>query len=114
MTAPAFALALSVHIDSLSLPLDVSNHITSVTVTHELNTMDSFELTIANPYPALPWTSAEGDALFHEGNQIAVAMGYVDEAPTMITGLITGVGAQFPDSGGPTVTISGSSHLYRL
>jgi phage protein D len=114
MTAPAFALALSVSIDSITLPLDVSDHITSVTVTHELNTMDSFQLTIANPYPALPWTSAEGDALFHEGNQVAVAMGYVGEVPSMITGPITGVSAQFPDGGGPAVVISGNNRLYAL
>jgi Bacteriophage probable baseplate hub protein len=114
MTATGFALALAVRIGGITLPQDVSDHITSATVTHVLNAMDSFELTIANLAPGLLWTSPASEALFHEGGQIAIALGYVEDAPTLIEGVITKIRAQFPDSGAPTVVISGYSHLYAL
>jgi phage protein D len=109
MIATTFAPALGIRIDGITVPQDVSNHITSVTVTQVLNAMDSFELTMK-----LLSTSTAGDALFREGSQVAIALGYVDDAPTMIDGLITSVRAQYPDGGAPTLVVSGYSQLYAL
>jgi phage protein D len=114
MTFTQLTQSIAVRINGAPLPPDVASFITGVTVTQVLNAMDSFELTLVNPYPQLPWTSAADEALLREGGEIAIAIGYVQDAPVLIEGIITGVRAQFPDSSAPTVAVSGYSHLYAL
>lgn len=119
MTGPGamasfFAPAFKVNINGSSLAADVSKNITDVSVTLELDTSDHFSLTVANPYPQMPWTHGDHLDLFKEGNSIKVEMGYVDELKLMLDGEITRISPTFPESGSPTLRVEGHNLLHRL
>jgi uncharacterized protein len=108
-----FAPEFRVQINGRGLPADVSKTITGLSVQTAL-TFDSFSLTVANPYPELPWTHGKDRDLFAEGSGIVIQMGYVDDLHLMIDGDITGMSPSFPASGNPTLRVRGQSRLYRL
>ena len=86
-------------INDANLQADVSKNILDVSVTHEPDTMDHFSLTIANPYPDMPWTHDKEKAkLFQEGNTVSIKMGYVGDLRVLFDGLITSVSPTFPSS----------------
>ena len=114
MTSNYFAPAYSVRINGTTLRADVSKYILEVAVTHEPDTIDHCSLTIANPYPSMPWTQAGATNPFQAGNQIAIEMGYGDKRTTVFTGAITSVSPTFPASSMPTVQIEGSTQMYEL
>ena len=115
MSADYFAPAFSVSINRAALQADVSKNIMNVSVTHEPDTMDSFRLTIANPYPDMPWTHDDRKAkLFQEGSEVRIEMGYVGDLREVFDGLITGVSPTFPNSGVPTLSVNGYTQMQRL
>lgn len=109
-----FAPAFAVKINGARLSDDVARYITDVSVTHELNAMDSFSLTVANPYPELRWIQPASAGQFREGNPITIEMGYVDDLRPMLEGEIQNVSLSFPSSGSPTLAISGYNLMKRL
>lgn len=114
MTTNYFAPAFSVRINNRTLQADVSKYILEVAVTHEPDTIDHCSLTIANPYPSMPWTQAGATNPFQAGNQIAIEMGYGDKRTTVFAGAITGVSPTFPSGSMPTVQVEGSTQMYEL
>ncbi|HYP30284.1 MAG TPA: contractile injection system protein, VgrG/Pvc8 family, partial [Burkholderiaceae bacterium] len=52
--------------------------------------------------------------LFDLGNKVEVQMGYVDRMRTMFTGVITKLTPKFPESGPPTIGVSGQDNLVKL
>lgn len=87
---------------------------TDVQVVSELDTIDRFSLTLANPYPELPWTHTDKASAFAEGNGITIRMGYVGRLRDLFDGEITAIAPAFPESGGPTVRIDGYTRLHWL
>lgn len=114
MSTAYFAPAFSVSINQTSLAADVSRYITDVTYTSELNAIDSFSLTLANPYPRLRWTHTTDADLFIEGGSVAIEMGYVDDLRLMIDGEITDVSPTFPEGAAPTLRLEGRSRMHWL
>jgi phage protein D len=114
MSARYFASAFKVEVNGASLAADLSKNIVEVSVTHELGTTDQCGLTLANPFPKLPWTHTSDADLFKEGNALKIQMGYVDDLQPMFDGEITSISPAFPGSGTPTVRIEGHSRLHRL
>ena len=114
MSPDYFAPTFEVTINGSSLSADVSKHIIEVSVMNEPGTLDQFNLTVANPYPELPWTHGRHARVFHEGNAIKIRMGYVGALELLFDGEITSVGSTFPSSGAPTLAVSGYTRLHRL
>lgn len=115
MPASYFAPEFRVKINGANLEADVSRNIMHLSVVHEPDTMDHFNLSLANPYPEMPWTHDEQKAnLFKEGNAIQIKMGYVDDLHDMFEGIITGISPSFPNNGTPTVEIEGYTQMRRL
>lgn len=114
MSPSYFAPAFKVEINGADLAADVSKNIMEVSVVHELNTLDSFSLTIANPYPTMRWTHTSDAELLKEGNAITIDIGYVDDLHSMLDGEITKISPTFPESGTPTLRVEGHSRLHRL
>jgi len=114
MSGSYFAPAFRVKVNRASLAGDVSKNISTVSVNSQLNSIDTFSLTLANPYPGLRWTHTNDADLFIEGSSLAIEMGYVDNLRLMIDGEITSVSPTFPESGTPTVQIEGRSRMHRL
>jgi phage protein D len=107
--APAYSLTL----DGTPLPPSAEAAVSDISVTQQPGTLDQFTLSLANDFPDLPWTHAESDRLA-EGKSVEIKMGYVDKLEKLFDGEITGVSAEFPDSGMPTVRVTGHSLLHRL
>ena len=92
----------------------------SVSVTDTIDRIDSFTLAVRehSPEPArfagggkLFWLD---DPLFEEANEVSIEMGYVNNRAFKFLGEITNLAASFPESGAPTLTVSGSSLQNRL
>ncbi|MBV9301602.1 MAG: phage late control D family protein [Acidobacteriaceae bacterium] len=111
-----FAPAFQVQVNNRELEADVSVNIEQVSVVSKPDTMDTFNMTLANPYPTMRWTHTKDADLFMEGNSVKIAMGYgsTGELQVLMEGEITGLSLTFPDSGVPTVTVNGHTLLHRL
>jgi phage protein D len=88
--------------------------VSELIVTRELGTSDRFSLTLANPYPDLPWTHGQDAALFKPGGSVTIDMGYVNNRQPMFSGEVTALTANFPETGTSTLTVEGHSRLHRL
>ncbi|WP_329477770.1 contractile injection system protein, VgrG/Pvc8 family [Kribbella sp. NBC_01484] len=108
--APAFGVA----VNGVMLTPAVANAVTSVIVTHELDSLDHFTLSVANEFPDLPFTHGDQADLFQEGNSVTVKLGYRDALESVFDGQVTRVRPTFPDHDTPTVTIDGHSRLHWL
>jgi uncharacterized protein len=110
-----FAPTFQIEINGVGLSADVSKYIQQLSVISERNRLDSFSLTLVNPYPKMRWTDPEEDArLFSIGNAVSIQWGYVGDQLQTFSGEITQLSAQFPNSGAPTLTVEGKSRLHRL
>jgi phage protein D len=107
---PAFTVA----VNGTSLAADVSRNVMDVSVVNEPDTLDHFSLTLANPYPRMPWTHTGDAELFKEGNAVTIEMGYVDDLQPMFDGEITSISPTFPESGTPTVRVAGYTRQHWL
>lgn len=109
-----FAPAFRVEVNGSQLSADVSCNVEQISITSQPNTLDSFTMTVANPYPEMRWTHTPDAKLFHEGNGVKIALGYVDDLVDMIDGEITKISPDFPESGVPTLEIEGHTRMHWL
>lgn len=108
--APAYEL----QVDGAKVPREVMAYVTSVSVTLRRDGMDGASLSVANPYPELPWTHGKYATYFKEGAALKVSLGYVDKVAPLFDGEITRIGLSFPESGSSTLSITADSRLHRL
>jgi phage protein D len=107
--------AFKVQVNGSALAADISGQIKSVTVTHEINTADSFDFTLVNQYPKMRWTHTSDRDLFRIGGAVVIEMGYVSSAlQKLVDGVITSLAPSFPESGGPTLVVKGQNRAYKL
>lgn len=114
-----FAPFYQVKISGRNLPNDVVNDVMSVTYKDKVDDLDSFELTINNwdaDLQAFKYEPAQKKykGLFDPGQRVEVWMGYVKDIRQMLVGEITTIQPNFPESGGPTLVISGLNILHGL
>ncbi|MGA7413985.1 MAG: contractile injection system protein, VgrG/Pvc8 family [Bryobacteraceae bacterium] len=109
-----FAPAFRVEVNGTRLSADVSANLEQISIVSKPDTLDTFSLTIANPYPEMRWTHTADADLFQEGNGVKIALGYVDDLHDMIDGEITTISPTFPDSGVPTIAVEGHTRLHWL
>jgi phage protein D len=109
-----FAPAFQVIVNGAALAADVSCNVESISVTTKPDTLDDFSLTVVNTYPRLRWTHTSDSNLFLEGNNVQIALGYVDGLQDVFQGEITKISPNFPESGEPTVIIEGHTKMHRL
>jgi uncharacterized protein len=97
---------------------DVFNDITQVTYTDKVDDLDSFEITVNNwdaealRFKYEPPMKADFRGMFDPGQHIELHMGYMDNLRKMLVGEITTLQPNFPESGVPTLTISGLNVLH--
>lgn len=114
MAPDYFAPDFSVAVDRQHLRTDISRYIVDLAVVHEPDAMDHFGLTLANPFPDLPWTHSGQADLFQEGKSVEIKLGYVDQLQPIFSGTITSISPSFPESGTATLRVEGYSHMRRL
>ncbi|HMG72720.1 MAG TPA: hypothetical protein VK582_04405 [Pyrinomonadaceae bacterium] len=96
--------------------LDASTHgdILDLSVVMDIENLTTFNLTVNN------WDDASFDfkysdrETFDVGNRVNIQMGYADELKFMTNGIITTLTPRFPDSGSPTMGVTGSDPRVKL
>jgi Bacteriophage probable baseplate hub protein len=109
-----FAPAFRVELNGSRLEADITANIEEVSIVSKPNGMDTFTLTLVNPYPELRWTHSDDAELFKEGTGVKIYLGYVDEVLSVFDGEITKISPVFPQSGAPTVTVEGHTRMHWL
>jgi phage protein D len=95
---------------------DVVRDILQVSYKHNIQEIDSFDITINNwDAETRDFKYSDGD-LFDPGKELALWMGYYgkDRLRLMVRGQITALRLVFPASGGSTLSISGLNVLHKL
>lgn len=113
MSPDFLAPACEVALDAVVLAPDVAAMVTSLQVTHEPDSLDHFTLSLANPFPDLPFTHGSHASLFQEGSAATVKLGYVDALQQVFDGEITRVAPTFAEEA-PTLTVEGHTRLHWL
>jgi phage protein D len=113
MSTDYLATDFAVTLNGTPLPMKALAVIGSLEVVHEPDTLDHFALTFANDYPDLQWTHST-EALFKEGGAVEISLGYVDALERVFAGEITGVTAEFPERGTPSIRVVGHTRMHRL
>jgi phage protein D len=112
-----YAPSFRVEIDGEQLAPQTNGDILNLSVTLDLEQMASFEMTVANIVTfrqAREFFKYSDGNRFDIGRQVHVKMGYADKLYSMINGQITSVAPKFPQSGSPTLTVSGQDGMFRL
>ena len=111
--APAFRII----VEGKDLEPETLREILDVKVVMDIENMASFDFTIANPWH---YKDPEGSfkysdsKLFDLGNRVHIEMGYADRMLGMVVGIVTKLSPKFPDSGPPTITVSGQDNMIKL
>jgi phage protein D len=133
---PLYSPVYRVTINGSDLPASVRSCVTSVRYETGVEGSDQVQLSLANPDLRFLQSHIRGlgtlsvptgirvpgarldvvpSGLFDLENQLALSLGYPPDAPTeMFLGEISGVGASFPSSGMPTLTITAHDFMQRL
>lgn len=112
-----YAPRFRVEIDGEQLAPQTNGDVLSLSVKMDLEQMASFDMTVANVATfrnaAEVFKYSDGDR-FDIGRQVHIKMGYADALLSMINGQITSVAPKFPQSGPPTLTVSGQDGMFKL
>jgi uncharacterized protein len=112
-----YAPAFKVTVEGKDLDPESLKEILDIRVVMDMENMTSFDFTIANPWhykdPEVEFKYSDAK-LFDLGNRVHVELGYVDRMLPMVAGIITRLSPKFPDSGPPTITVSGQDNMVKL
>ena len=116
-----------IKIAGANLPLDVLRDVIQVTYKDNIKELDSFELTINNwdarqqdfKYVGAETTDSLAKNPLHQlfnpcRHEVEVFMGYGGNLQLMLKGNFTTMEPNFPESGGPTLTVRGLNVLHKL
>jgi phage protein D len=93
------------------LPVSIAKSILEITVNESLSLPGHFSFRLNDPKLAY---IDEEQGLFTEGTRVEISIGFVGNTRRMIVGEISGLTADFPNSGPATVTVDGFDLLHRL
>jgi uncharacterized protein len=96
--------------------LDPITHgdILDLKVTMDLKALSHFDLTVNN------WDDTSFDFKYSDtktfdiGNRVDIQMGYADKLSSMVSGIIQTLSPRFPESGSPTLSVSGADRRVKL
>lgn len=109
MTTALFAPRARVDISGITLAADVSRHLLSVRYDNNMDLADMFTLVLDNT-----GNRFTDSPLFEPGKNVELHMGYGDDLQPMMLGEIAAIEPSFPQSGAPTITVSGYDRSQRL
>ena len=107
-----------VKISGRGLPDDVLRDVMQVTYKDSVQDIDSFDLKVNNWDAQLrtlkyePASSSQFSGIFDPGQQIELHMGYMGNTRLMLTGQITSLEPDYPQSGPPTLSVRGLNVLH--
>ncbi len=109
-----YAPNVRIEVDGKELDPASKGDLLSVKITKDINSLANFELTV-NDWDDQRFAFKYSDtATFDIGNRVQLHLGYADRLVPMIRGPITALSPRFPDSGAPSMTVSGHDALFCL
>jgi phage protein D len=109
-----YAPDYKVEVEGRELDPEAKGDILEVKVTMDLKNLTGFELTVNNWDDKRLAFKYSDTATFDVGNRIHVQMGYASRLVSMARGLITSLSPRFPESGSPTLGVSGLDSMVKL
>jgi phage protein D len=103
-----------VEVEGRELDPQSKGDILEVKVVMDSENMASFELTVNNWDDKAIYFKYSDTKLFDVGNRVHVQMGYADRLLSMIHGQITTLRPRFPESGQPSLGVSGQDGMVKL
>ena len=104
-----YAPRFQIRIAGVFLAADITNQVIRVKYDNDLDVASMFSLVMRNADNKLL-----DSALFDLGKTVEIHMGYGNNLQPMILGEVTSIEPEFPESGTPTITISGYDKSYRM
>jgi phage protein D len=83
-------------------------------VVMDIANISSFQMTVSNWDDRRFRLKYSDTATFDVGNRVHIQMGYADRLRSMIRGQISSLAPKFPESGSPTIAVSGLDGMLRL
>jgi phage protein D len=116
--SPGAAPEFAVDVEGKPVEVRSKNDVIDIHAVLDLNNMGSFDITFNNWDDVnLRFKYSESDAdteVFKIGRLVAVKLGYADKLVTVVSGEISALHPSFPESGSPTIGISGTDGMQRL
>lgn len=109
-----YAPDFSIEVEGEELDPTTNGDILELKVVMDMDNMTSFDMTLSNWDDRTLFFKYSDTDTFNVGNRIHVKMGYAGELVSMVTGQISSMTPQFPDSGPPTLTVGGLDGLFKL
>ncbi|GHF00198.1 hypothetical protein E5082_09635 [Streptomyces griseoluteus] len=109
MSEPSYAPRFEVRVAGLTMASDVADRILSLTVETSLDLAGSFSFVLRNPDNRLL-----DSPLLDLGKTVEIHLGYGNALEPAFLGEIAAVEPSFPQSGTPTVQVSGYDKSYRM
>src|SRR5689334_10777586 len=109
-----YAPNYKIEVEGKELDPESRGDVLEVKVTMDLENLAHFDMTINN------WDDKKLDFKYSDtnkfdvGNRVHIQMGYADKLKSMVRGIITSLSPKFPESGPPTLAVSGQDPLVRL
>jgi uncharacterized protein len=113
---PGYAPYFTVDISAQALGTPVKDDVLEIHVVLELDQMASFEITLNNwDDKLLQFKYSESDTeVFGVGQLVAIQLGYAGQFVPVVSGQISSLSPAFPESGSPTIRISGTDGMQKL
>jgi phage protein D len=109
-----YAPNFRVEVEGRELDPESKGDVLDVKVTMDLDNLTSFDLTINNWDDKRFAFKYSDTTIFDVGNRVHVRMGYADDLRFMASGLISALTPKFPESGPPTLGVTGVDAMLKL
>jgi Bacteriophage probable baseplate hub protein len=103
-----------IEVEGRELDPESKGDVLEVKVVMDMVNMSSFDLTINNWDDKRLRFKYSDTATFDVGNRVHVQMGYADRLRSMVRGQVSSLAPKFPESGSPTIAVSGLDGMLRL
>lgn len=109
-----YAPNFRVEVEGLELDPTSKGDVLDLKVTMDKENLTSFDLTVNNwDDRTLDFKYSDGKT-FEPGNRVVIYMGYADDLKFMAAGQVTALTPRFPESGPPTLGVTGVDAMVRL
>jgi phage protein D/phage baseplate assembly protein gpV len=109
VSEPYYAPRFDIRISGVFLAADVTSQVVRVKYDSDLDVASMFSIVLRNPDNKLL-----DSALFDLGKTVEIHMGYGNDLQPMMLGEVTSIEPSFPESGAPTLAVTGYDKSYRM
>ncbi|CAB3778762.1 hypothetical protein LMG28614_00720 [Paraburkholderia ultramafica] len=109
-----YAPNFKVEIEGREIDPESKGDVLEVKVTMDLENLTSFDLTVNNWDDKRFAFKYSDTQIFDVGNRVHVSMGYADDLRFMASGIISTLTPKFPESGPPTLGVTGVDAMLKL